>query len=490
MMRSPKGSSSFRPTIAWQATPPWRQRVATSPTILPCERLLVERALAGHDEGGARACGRRSRSRRARRPRPARARRRVPAHRPPDSPPAAPVIGTPRGSRGKLAASSSSRRSSRSTVAASAPFWGPKTRAASLERRAHVADDVDLERSTPASPSASSAPAPPSVVAEPPTVTITVAAPASTAAAISSPVPRVDAAQASRSRLGDERAARSPAPSPRPPCARPSSSANARLDRAAERVADTVTRAELAAERGHQHVHRPLAAVGHRQLLRLAPRGAQARRRSRAATSARRERALEAVRARPSAGATRVTLKAPRGTLARPRRRAPRTRSARARPSCSRAAPTMIRAASSSGKPPTPVPNATSASERAPSSSAFASVERVARSMISRRRRAAELHRRGVDDPAGGHVAGGRLHRLAQPDRRPLVGLALHGRAAGPRDRPRHAAAVHQLRVRGVGDRVDLELRHVGGDDLELAPPAHPDARRAVDLALARSSLG
>src|SRR5215204_5769342 len=52
-------------------------------------------------------------------------------------------------------------------------------------------------------------------------------------------------------------------------------------------------------------------------------------------------------------------------------------------PECSRAADTMIRAASSSGKPPTPVPNATSASERAPSSSAFASVARVACSMIS-----------------------------------------------------------------------------------------------------------
>ena len=36
MMRSPKGSSLFRPTMAWQGTPPWRQRVATSPTILPC----------------------------------------------------------------------------------------------------------------------------------------------------------------------------------------------------------------------------------------------------------------------------------------------------------------------------------------------------------------------------------------------------------------------------------------------------------------------
>ncbi len=43
----------------------------------------------------------------------------------------------------------------------------------------------------------------------------------------------------------------------------------------------------------------------------------------------------------------------------------------------------MSRAASSSGNRPTPVPNATSARERQPSSSAFASVERVARSMIS-----------------------------------------------------------------------------------------------------------
>src|SRR4051812_24370939 len=40
----------------------------------------------------------------------------------------------------------------------------------------------------------------------------------------------------------------------------------------------------------------------------------------------------------------------------------------------------MIRAASSTGKPPTPVPNATRPTERAPSSSALASVERVARS--------------------------------------------------------------------------------------------------------------
>ena len=48
------------------------------------------------------------------------------------------------------------------------------------------------------------------------------------------------------------------------------------------------------------------------------------------------------------------------------------------------------------------------------------------------------------------------------------VRLALNLRAARARDRARHAAAMHQLRVRGVRDRVDLERGHVGVDDLEL----------------------
>ena len=124
---------------------------------------------------------------------------------------------------------------------------------------------------------------------------------------------------------------------------------------------------------------------------------------------------------------------------------------------CSRAAPTMIRAASSSGKPPTPVPNATSASERAPSSSAFASVERVARSMISADVGppssivAAWMTQRAGMSPAVVSTAS------PSPIGALCVGLALHLRPARPRDRARHAAAVHQLRVRGVGDRVDLE---------------------------------
>ena len=48
-----------------------------------------------------------------------------------------------------------------------------------------------------------------------------------------------------------------------------------------------------------------------------------------------------------------------------------------------RTSSTSTRAASASGKPPTPVPNATSARLLAPSSSAFASVEAVARRMMS-----------------------------------------------------------------------------------------------------------
>ncbi|OBB96375.1 hypothetical protein A5782_04260 [Mycobacterium sp. 852002-40037_SCH5390672] len=50
---------------------------------------------------------------------------------------------------------------------------------------------------------------------------------------------------------------------------------------------------------------------------------------------------------------------------------------------CCRTASTISRAASSSGNPPTPVPKATSPSERQPSSSAFRSVEIVAATMMS-----------------------------------------------------------------------------------------------------------
>ena len=49
------------------------------------------------------------------------------------------------------------------------------------------------------------------------------------------------------------------------------------------------------------------------------------------------------------------------------------------------------------------------------------------------------------------------------------IALALHRRAAGPRDRARDAAAVGELGVRRVGDRVDLERRDVGLEDLDVA---------------------
>ena len=68
----------------------------------------------------------------------------------------------------------------------------------------------------------------------------------------------------------------------------------------------------------------------------------------------------------------------------------------------------------------------------APSSSALARVTAVARRMMSARRRAAELHRGGVDHPAARHVAGRGLDRLAEPDRRLRVGLV-----AGRRGRRR-----------------------------------------------------
>ena len=90
------------------------------------------------------------------------------------------------------------RFSSRSTVRASAPFCGPNTRGAS-SHAVRTSQITVSGTSTFASSSTSSAPAPPSVVADPPTATATERAPASTAATISSPVPRVDAAQASRS---------------------------------------------------------------------------------------------------------------------------------------------------------------------------------------------------------------------------------------------------------------------------------------------------
>src|SRR5581483_9756805 len=81
---------------------------------------------------------------------------------------------------------------------------------------------------------------------------------------------------------------------------------------------------------------------------------------------------------------------------------------------------------------------------------------------------AAELHGRGVDDPAARHLARRGLDGFAEPDRRALVALGLHRRAARAGDRARDATAVPELRVGGVRDRVDLEARDVRLLDLDL----------------------
>ena len=156
---------------------------------LALERLLVEPALAG-DDGAARAHARVEVQRVEHERGAGLSAAPCAAQRPPERPPALAVIGTPRGSLGRRRASSSRRRSSRSTIGGSAPFCGPKTRgAASNGSRTSQRTTSLAPPRPPASSIASSAPAPPSMVAEPPTATRITAAPARAAATISSPVP-------------------------------------------------------------------------------------------------------------------------------------------------------------------------------------------------------------------------------------------------------------------------------------------------------------
>ena len=195
----------------------------------------------------------------------------------------------------------------------------------------------------------------------------------------------------------------------------------------------------LAAEHGVEHVHGALAAVGHRQLHRIA-----AGRRSPPATArghfGGRHRALEGVgrdedrrRAHSAAPERLLGLAAVHGE----------DDSFEVSRRGSRAASTISSATSSSGKPPTPAPKATRASERQPSSSAL--VERGAGGPLDDLAggRPAQLHRGGVDHVLRRHVAGGGLDGLAQADRRLLVGLALNLVPAGPADgaRPRRRRA-------------------------------------------------
>ena len=107
-------------------------------------------------------------------------------------------------------------------------------------------------------------------------------------------------------------------------------------------------------------------------------------------------------------------------------------------------------------EPPTPVPKATSASDRAPSSSAFQSTASV------QRRTTSAL----VVPPGSSIVAAWMTQRAGRSP--PVVATAppssigaappallLQRRAGRPRDRPRHPPAVQQPGVRGVGDRLD-----------------------------------
>ena len=109
---------------------------------------------------------------------------------------------------------------------------------------------------------------------------------------------------------------------------------------------------------------------------------------------------------------------------------------------CCRTASTISRAASSSGKPPTPVPKATSASERQPSSSALRSVEAGGPRDDLGRGRTAQLHRRRVDHVASRHVAGRGLDRLPEADRCLLGRFPLHVGPTGAGDRRGDTAAV------------------------------------------------
>jgi hypothetical protein len=67
-----------------------------------------------------------------------------------------------------------------------------------------------------------------------------------------------------------------------------------------------------------------------------------------------------------------------------------------------------------------------------------------------------------VDDIPRRHVTGGGLDRVAETDRGLFGGLPLHRRTSRTGDRRGHAAAVPELCVGRIGDRIDVEPRHIG----------------------------
>ena len=254
------------PTIAKHGTPAWRARVADL-----AERLALQARSSSRPSPTmtARAARIRASKSSASRTNGAPGSSTAPntAHSPPASPPAAPVIGTPRGSRGhaRRACRAAAQPPHRRRVGAllRREHRAPRPRTPCARRTARPAarragrrlrDRLDRARAAVGRRACRRPP------------TSTTCAPCSTAATISSPVPRLDAASASRSlsadtpepaRLGhlDDRG-RAVLDQPEP-----------RLHLAAERIGHAAPR-RLAAQRREQRRHRALAAVGDRAQVR------------------------------------------------------------------------------------------------------------------------------------------------------------------------------------------------------------------------------
>ena len=297
------------------------------------------------------------------------------AHRPPDSPPAAPVIGSPRGSRGRLRPARPGGCSRRSTIAGIGALLGPEDARGVLEGGAHVAQHVHGRRSRP----------PPRGL-ERARAAVRRGRPAHRHDHLPRrrPPRRPRSARRCRAWRRPTRRARprrrargrSPGPSPPPRCRRRRGARSApSIGR--PRGSETVA-VRTSPPRRAEHLHRPLAAVGDGSSTRLAIRRPQpgGDRRSRPPT--RREGPLESSRGRREpAGSKRLAEGALR-ILAVHREDDPLER-----------AVMLSRRADHDPRRLLERKAADAGAERdeceraAPSSSAFASVERVARSMIS-----------------------------------------------------------------------------------------------------------
>ena len=262
------------PTIRCSGLSASAQRFAISPTTLPAEALGVEAALAADDGVGRGAGGGRSRRRRGRRRRPD-ASRAPWAQRPPESPPAQPLIGTPRGSRGSSAAQRVEPRASAARPPpGSAPFCGAKSRAASS--KGTVTSQSTSIRAT----------SPRSVARSPQRLDRAAATVGGGAAADGDehrPRARLERRRRSARRSRRCRPAPGPAPparpasGPRPARSRPPPSrrrpSSAKLASIGRRSGSWTARLPpLAAERREQHLHRPFAAVGDGAAIRLRSR--------------------------------------------------------------------------------------------------------------------------------------------------------------------------------------------------------------------------